>query len=62
MTICDNQAQITGRGSVKPRIVDFIQNAVVNVNQTRLLEFRDVPTPLLALEVQRGVDPGQPEA
>ena len=32
------------------------------VNQTRLCKFSAVPTPLFALEVQRGGIPGQPGA
>jgi hypothetical protein len=32
------------------------------VNQTRLVWLRAVPTPVLALEVQRGAMPGQPGA
>ena len=34
----------------------------LSVNQTRLAKLNAVPTPLLALEVQRGVIPGQPGA
>jgi hypothetical protein len=34
----------------------------LNVNQTRLLLLRAVPTPTFALEVQRGVMPGAPGA
>ena len=34
----------------------------LTVNQTRPLRPRAVPTPLLALEVQRGGMPGQPGA
>ena len=34
----------------------------LRVNQTRLTAERAVPTPLLALEVQRGGMPGQPGA
>src|SRR6266496_243610 len=32
------------------------------VNQTRLCRFKAVPTPVFALEVQRGLIPGQPGA
>jgi hypothetical protein len=34
----------------------------LSVNHTRLLRFSAVPTPLLALEVQRGEMPGHPGA
>jgi len=34
----------------------------LNVNHTRLCWFNAVPTPLFALEVQRGGIPGQPGA
>jgi hypothetical protein len=34
----------------------------LSVNQTRLVWLRAVPTPVFALEVQRGGIPGQPVA
>lgn len=54
---------ITRGGLVGATVVDFIQNAVAErVNQTRLVAVSAVPTPDLALDVQRGSIPGQPGA
>ena len=54
--------QVTDAGLIYTGVIDFVYDAVAEGKPDPVAGLRAVPTPLLALEVQRGGMPGQPGA